>query len=300
MAAADLSAGLQRMARLPAALMALAALAGCAVGRDARPVRVAEVAAAAAPDGAPALWPGSAPPIAARHAILIEAETGRTLYQKNADGPIPPASTQKLLTALLILEDGNLNRRVVIAPEDTRVKPTKLGLRAGESYTRRELFDAMLVKSQNDAAAALARDVAGSEEAFVERMNRRAWELGARSSRFANAHGLPASQFSTARDIARIAWRAAREPEIRRACAIRKLPFVMASGRVKVLENTNKLLERDPTVTGMKTGYTIASGRCLVASARRGGRELIFVQLGSRTSEIFDDAERMLDWGFAQ
>lgn len=282
------------------AVVAALAFTGCAIKLQERPVRPAEVAVASAPEGAPPVWPEDSPAIAARHAILIDAGTGRTLYQKFADGRIPAASTQKLLTALLVVEDGDLERRVVIQPEDTRVKPAKLGLRPRESYTRRALLEAMLVKSQNDAAAALARDVAGSEAAFVKKMNWRAWQLGARNSHFANSHGLPAEQFSTARDIARIACRAAREPEIRRICAIRKLPFLMASGRVKILENTNKLLERDPTITGMKTGYTLASGRCLVASARRGERELIFVQLGSRTSDIFDDAQRMLDWGFAR
>lgn len=282
------------------ALLLFLALAACAAPRADRPVRPAEAAVASAPEGVPDVWPASAPAIAARHAILIEASTGRTLYQKHADGLIPPASTQKLLTALLACEAGGLERLVTIHREDTRVEPAKLGLRPGERYTRRALLEAALVKSQNDATAALARDLAGSEERFVAWMNARARQLGARSSHFVNSHGLPAPQYSTARDIARIARQAAREPEIRRICSIRRLPFVMANGRVRILENTNKLLERDPTITGLKTGYTRASGRCLVASARRGGRELILVQLGSRTEHIFDDAQRMLDWGFAQ
>lgn len=252
---------------------------------------------AAPPMGAPSLWPEDAPPIFATSAILIDASNGRVLYQKNADEQRQVASTQKLLTALLIAQRGDLDGLITIQSSDTQVQPTKLGLRAGERYPRRQLLQAMMVRSANDATAALARDHSGSEAEFVANMNLAAWQLGARSSQFANAHGLPANQFSTARDIARIAFRAYRDPELRRMMLIRHMTFRHNSGRTTSLKATNELLEKSPVFNGMKTGYTIAAGRCLVASADFGSRQLIFVQLGSRTDHIFRDAEQMLRWG---
>jgi len=275
-------------------------LAGC-VSAPERSVEVRQAASvvADAPVGVPAIWPEGVPSIFARSAILIDARSGRTLFQKNADMRGPVASTQKLLSALLILEEGGLDRPVMITGGDTLVEPAKLGFRAGEIYSRRSLLKALVIKSENDAVAALAREVAGSNEAFVGLMNQKAWSLGARSSYFANPHGLPAAQFSTARDISRIAFRAYREPVLREMMATPSYLFVFNSGRTTLLKNTNKLLGRYLAVNGMKTGYTIASGRCLVASASVGGRDLIFVQIGSRTQDIFDDAEKILRWGFA-
>jgi D-alanyl-D-alanine carboxypeptidase (penicillin-binding protein 5/6) len=248
------------------------------------------------PTDAPAVWPVAAPEIYAKSAILINADTGRTLYQKNADTPRQVASTQKLLTALIVVESGNLDAPVVIHAADTAVEPTRSGARAGQVYSRRQLLNAMLVHSCNDAAAALARDHAGSIEAFAVLMNSRAQELGAYSSCFVNPNGLPAPQHSTARDMARIAFRAYRRPELREIIRQPAYLFRFNSGRVKMLESTNKLLGRCPGVDGMKTGYTDAAGRCLVTSATIGGRHYILVQLGSKTSHIFTDAERMLAW----
>lgn len=277
-------------------------LAGCAT-QSPSPVaqsRPAEPLVAAAPLGTGEMWPLDAPSIHARSAILIDARTGRTLYQKFADSHTQVASTQKLVTALVLLDRGDLDGRMVVASQDCAVEPAKLGLRAGESYSRRELLTAMLVKSENDAAAALARDHSGSVEAFALAMNKKAWELGARSSHFVNSHGLPAYQYSTARDMARIAFRAYREPVLRRMMATQYYTFLFASGRTKTLETTNKLLKRSPIFNGMKTGYTFAAGRCLISSASSGGHDVILVQLGSRTSYIFDDAEIMMRWGLAK
>lgn len=275
---------------------------GCAERQGVQaPVRRAEAVpqpppVAEAPWGAGVVWPAGAPEIFARSAIVIDARTGRTLYQKNADEQRPAASTQKLLTALLVVREGGMEDLVEIAESDTRVVPSKLGLRPGERYPKRLLLRAMMVRSSNDAAAALARHHAGSEEGFVALMNEAAWRLGARSSYFANAHGLPATQWSTARDIARIAFYAYREPELRQAMLLRQMVFPLRSGRVVRLETTNDLLKRGPAFTGMKTGYTVAAGRCLVSSAHFGGREVIAVQLGSRTKDIFNDAERLMRW----
>ena len=270
-------------------------LAACAAPREVRRAEPARAPVANSPSAAP-VWPANAPGIYAQSAIMLDARTGETLFQKNADMRRVPASTQKLLTALLITRRGNLDAPVTIMPEDTRVPPSKLGLRSGDRYTRRELLKAFMVKSSNDACAALARDHSGSEAAFVDTMNRTAWSLGARSSYFVNSHGLPAPQFSTARDIARIAFLAYRDPTLRRMMQTQVYYFRHNSGRVTRLEATNKLLERSAAYNGMKTGYTDAAGRCFVSSGRLNGREVILVQLGSRTKYIFDDAERVMLW----
>lgn len=282
---------------MKAALLLLAALflAGCAAPREVRRAEPARAPVAAAPSSDP-VWPANAPGIYAQSAIMLDARTGETLFQKNADLRRVPASTQKLLTALLITRRGNLDAPVTIMPEDTRVPPSKLGLRPGDRYTRRELLKALMVKSSNDACAALARDHSGSEAAFVENMNRAAWSLGARSSYFVNSHGLPAPQFSTARDIARIAFLAYRDPTLRRMMQTQLYHFRHNDGRITRLEATNKLLERSAAYNGMKTGYTDAAGRCFVSSGRLNGREVILVQLGSKTRYIFDDAERAMRW----
>jgi D-alanyl-D-alanine carboxypeptidase (penicillin-binding protein 5/6) len=282
---------------MKSAILLLAALflAGCAAPREVRRASPAPPPVASAPSPAP-VWPANAPPLYAESAIMIDARTGEVLFQKNADMRRVPASTQKLLTALLVTRRGNLDAPVTIMPEDTRVEPTKLGLRPGERYTRRELLQSIMVKSSNDACAALARDHSGTEAAFVENMNRAAWSLGARSSYFINSHGLPAEQYSTARDISRIAFLAYRDPVLRRMMQQRVVYFRHNTGRITRLEATNKLLERSGAFNGMKTGYTYAAGRCLVSSGRLNGREVILVQLGSRTKHIFDDAERVMAW----
>lgn len=283
------------MIRISLALAALV-IAGCASAP--REVRRAEAAAppVAAPPSADPVWPAGAPVLVAESAIVIDANSGEVLFQKNADARRPAASTQKLLTALMVTRRGALDGGIMIMPEDTRVEPTKLGLRAGERYTRRSLLEAIMVKSCNDACSALARDHSGSDAAFATNMNQAAWSLGARSSHFANSHGLPAPQYSTARDLARIAFHAYRNPELRRMMRQQHAVFRHSNGRITVLKATNKLLSRSPAYTGMKTGYTDAAGRCLVSSGRPGGREVILVQLGSKTRNIFDDAERLMVW----
>jgi D-alanyl-D-alanine carboxypeptidase (penicillin-binding protein 5/6) len=287
------------------------ALTGCSmVEQEQRPaptaptgaqtVREQQTTVAQAPASAPDLWPSEAPGIHAKSAILIDADTGRTLYQKNADAPRQVASTQKLLTALLVVERGNLDQMVQIEAVDTNVEPTRTGMHAGQAYPRRQLLNAMLVHSCNDAAAALARDSAGSIEAFAGVMNERAAELGATSTHFVNPNGLPAPQHSTARDMARIACAAYRHPEVREIVRQPFYPFQFNNGRVSYMDSTDKLLGRCPGVDGMKTGYTDAAGRCLITSATLNGHHFILVQLGSQTRYIFDDAATMVQWAAAR
>ncbi len=227
--------------------------------------------------------------------ILIDANTGRTLAANGADTPRQVASTQKLLTALVVVKSGNLDRNLRVEASDIRVEPTKLGLRPGEVISRRELLYAFLVKSGNDGANALARDNAGSISAFVQRMNGLARHYGATNSRFITPHGLHApGQHSTARDMARIAMAAYREPTIRDA--VRRGYFTFHGHS---LRNTNELLVKMSECDGMKTGYTSGAGKCLISSAHRGGRAVILVQLGSHIPHIWADGQAMMDWGLS-
>jgi D-alanyl-D-alanine carboxypeptidase (penicillin-binding protein 5/6) len=246
-------------------------------------------------------YPVDGPDTMASSAMMIDARTGQVLYFKDPDVRRPVASTQKLLTALLVVEHGDLDRYVRVAPEDCRVEPTKLGFLPGEAYTRRQLLAAMLIHSCNDAAVCLARNDAGSVARFADRMNAKADALGTTESHFVNPNGLPVpGQFSTARDMARIAYTAYRNPTLRQFMRMPGLRFTYSSGRQRYFEATNKLLLRSAMFTGMKTGYTGVSGRCLISSASNGNRDIILVQLGGTHHTLFDDAERLLLWGLEQ
>ena len=240
----------------------------------------------------------SGPPIRAESYLLLDARTGTHLAGRNAETVRAVASTQKLVTALVVLDTGNLDKRVTITAADVAVEPTRLGLRAGETYTRRALLYAFLVKSANDVANVLARDNAGSISAFAAKMNAKARSLGCTKSNFRNPHGLTVpGQYSTARDMARVAMVAYRHATIRDIVRRKYYSFQFASGRSVTLENTNDLLGHMPECNGMKTGYTIASGRCLISSASSGGRDVILVQLGTKTKYIWDDARVMMTYG---
>lgn len=248
--------------------------------------------------GEPMFAASRAPWIHAASYILVDASSGTPIVSSNADTRRAVASTQKILTALVVLDAGNLDKPVRVMSSDVNVEPTRLGLKPGEVYTRRNLLYAFLIKSANDVANVLARDNAGSISAFAAKMNAKARSLGARSSNFRNPHGLTASgQYSTARDMARIAMTAYRNATIRDAVRRKHYTFRYASGRTVTLKNTNELLGSMPECNGMKTGYTAASGRCLISTAGRGGRAVILVQLGTKTQYIWDDGRTLMSWG---
>lgn len=237
------------------------------------------------------------PQVVAESAIVIDPNSGRVLYAKNADQRRPVASTQKLVTALVVMDSGSIDKPVTISADDTRCEPTKLYLKPGEVHPRRELLKVLMVKSANDVGRALARDVAGSQENFSAMMNRKAASLGMRNSHFLNPHGLPAEgQFSTARDIA-IASRAAwRSQTIHSFTSLKKTTFRHSDGRVKTLENTNRLLKTVPYCDGLKTGTTNLAGRCLVSSGTLNGRSAIVVVLKSNSANVWKDSEKLLRW----
>ena len=242
--------------------------------------------------------PEGIPKTSAASIIVVDANSGKILYEKNADQTRVPASTQKLLTALIVAESGFLDRTVTVQPVDTLAEPVKLNIKAGDTYQRIDLLRALLVKSPNDVARCLARDNAGSIAAFAEIMNRRAQELGAVHSHFVNPNGLPIpGQYSTARDLSIIARAAYANPTIRSIVCLPQLVFRYANGRTRELENTNKLLRRVPYCNGMKTGYTDAAGKCLIASGTRPGKDIIVVVLGDSSSHVWRDASALLSWG---
>jgi D-alanyl-D-alanine carboxypeptidase (penicillin-binding protein 5/6) len=264
-------------------------------------VKVSKKTAATRPKPTPTpapLAPGELP-LAARSAVVVDAKTGDVLYAKNPDGIEYPASATKILTALLVIESGGLDRCVTIEHEDTQVEPSALEFRPGEEYTRRKLLIALLLKSANDVALALARDNAGSVEAFAAKMNRRAEQLGALASHFTNPHGLhDPHHFTTAVDLARIACAAMRNSIFREIVSTPEAGITRGEDWV-VLRNHNKLLELLPGCTGVKTGYTRAAQQVLVSSAIRAGREAISVVLHTDKPGIWEDSKLLLEQGFA-
>jgi D-alanyl-D-alanine carboxypeptidase (penicillin-binding protein 5/6) len=238
------------------------------------------------------------PEITAKSAILVDANSGKVLFTKNDDAQRPVASTQKLITALIVAEAGDLDKSVEIEAADTNCEPTKINVKPGQTYTRLQLLNALLVKSGNDVARALARDNAGNISAFADKMTQRVRNLGGTNSNFENPNGLPAQgQYSTARDMARVARMAYRNPTLREIMKTRYYNFRYSSGNVVPLRNTNRVLRTYSFCNGMKTGYTDLAGHCLISSGSYNGRDVIAVMLGCTKARIADESAKLLAYG---
>jgi D-alanyl-D-alanine carboxypeptidase (penicillin-binding protein 5/6) len=238
------------------------------------------------------------PNVVAQSAAVIDSFTGDFLFLKNENAIQYPASSTKILTALLVIEAGDLDKLVTVDISDTKVEPTKLDLKPGEQYTRRQLIFGMMLKSANDVAMALARDDAGSVEAFAEKMNRRAAELGATNSHFANPNGLhDPSHYTTAHDLALIARAAMEQPFFRQVVGTIYYTWKSPKGVVSQLRNHNRLLRHFAGCNGLKTGYTRAAQQVLVSSALREGHEVISVVLHTDKPGIWDDSKALLTYG---
>jgi serine-type D-Ala-D-Ala carboxypeptidase (penicillin-binding protein 5/6) len=234
----------------------------------------------------------------AESAAVIDSFTGDFLFLKNENAIQYPASSTKILTALLVIEAGDLDKLVTVDPSDTQVEPTKLDLTPGEQYTRRQLIYGLMLKSANDVAMALARDNAGSVEAFAEKMNRRAVELGATNSHFVNPNGLhDPSHYTTAHDLAFIARAAMEQPFFRQVVGTVYYTWNSPKGVVYQLRNHNRLLRHFAGCNGLKTGYTRAAQQVLVSSALREGHEVISVVLHTNKPGIWEDSKALLTYG---
>ncbi len=238
------------------------------------------------------------PNVVAASAAVIDSYTGEFLFLKNENALQYPASSTKILTALLVIESGDLDKLVTVDISDTKVEPTKLELKPGEQYTRRQLLYGMLLKSANDVAMALARDNAGSVEAFAEKMNRRAAELGATNSHFVNPNGLhDTAHYTTAHDLALIAREAMEQPFFRQIVGTVYYTWKSPTGVVEQLRNHNRLLRHYVGCNGLKTGYTRAAQQVLVSSALREGHEVISVVLHTDKPGIWEDSKALLTYG---
>jgi len=232
----------------------------------------------------------------ARAAMLYDEATGTIIYERSIDTPYPPASTTKLMTALLVYEMKGLDGSIVIQPEDTHVEPSSVPLIAGETVSINNLMHALLIASDNDAALTLARYVAGTESKFVEMMNARALSLGCENTHFVNPNGLPAlNEYTTARDLRRIFNRVISIPVLRQICQTREFVLTTKAGS-KVLINHNRLLGRYPGMGPAKTGWTLASEHTYAAAVIRDGRELQLIILHSQ--DKWRDAVVLFDYGF--
>ena len=237
--------------------------------------------------------PENTPSLNARYAYIMDYTTGRCLYEKNGFERTPMASTTKIMTAVIVLEQGNLNDIVTVSANAASTDGSSMHLKAGEEISVNDLLFGLLIKSGNDAAVALAEAVSGNVEDFCVLMNEKAKELGADDTHFTSPHGLDNDEhYTTARDLAVIAAYAMKIDIFRQIVSTKT-----ASVNGHYLANTNDLLWGADGVEGIKTGYTGNAGRCVVLFIRKNGLQLIAVLLGCDTADMrSQDGRRVSDY----
>jgi D-alanyl-D-alanine carboxypeptidase len=240
--------------------------------------------------------------IEARGALLVEGRTGQVLYARNPDERLLPASTTKLMTALIVYQKVGLNGSVRITADDTHVEPSSVPLIPGEVVSVNKLFHALLIESANDSARALGRYVSpgGTTESFVDMMNQRALAMGLFNTHFFNPNGLPApagTHYTSCADLMHIFRAVISYPELRAICSTKEY-VLHTEARTQVLHNHNLLLGVYPGMGPAKTGWTEASRHTYAASVTRDGREILLTLLDSPNK--WKDAEILFNWGFSQ
>lgn len=236
--------------------------------------------------------------ISAKSAVLIEPQCGDVIFEKNANERLPMASTTKIMTAIVVIENAPLDKTVKIEPYMTGVEGSSIYLKVGEELTVKELLYALMLESANDAAVALAYTVGGSIEGFAQMMNDKATTLGLTSTHFENPHGLDSqNHYTTAKELGIIASYAMKNQVFAEIASTAKMAISSADGDGKrLLVNHNRLLRTYDGANGVKTGFTKRCGRCLVSSALRDGVSLICVTLNAPND--WQDHEKLLNYGF--
>ncbi len=235
--------------------------------------------------------------LSAKSAVLLEESTGQIIYEKDGKTRRPMASTTKIMTAICAIEAGGLDREVTVTDKSVSVEGSSIYLKVGDKITLEELVWAVMLESANDAAATIAVELGGSIEGFAEIMNEKAAQLGLTNTHFTNPHGLSdENHYTTAEDLAHLAAYAMGNESFREivSTANHKIEYGEAA---RNLRNHNKLLRMYDGAIGVKTGFTKASGRCLVSAAERDGLTLIAVTLDAPND--WNDHAVMLDSGFS-
>ena len=243
----------------------------------------------------------------AKSAILIEASTGEILFEKNADERLVPASMTKMMSMLVIIEaieNGDLkwNQEIQVSENASSMGGSQILLETGEKMSVRDLFKGVAIASGNDAVVALAEAVAGTEDAFVQKMNDKAKELGLKNTNFKNPHGLDtANHYSSARDMSLIAKELVKHEKVLEFTSVYEDYLRENTDRKIWLVNTNKLVRFYDGVDGLKTGFTEGAGYCLTATAKKDGMRVIAVVMGEADSKMRNqEVSEMLDYAFAQ
>jgi serine-type D-Ala-D-Ala carboxypeptidase (penicillin-binding protein 5/6) len=235
-----------------------------------------------------------------RSAVAMDVSTGRILYAKNPDLRLAPASTTKLMTAIIAIEKADLSDIVTVSRNASHVSPHKAGFREGDKVTVNTLLYAALLGSANDAAVALAEAVAGSEKKFVYLMNSKAITMGLKDTKFINPHGLPGpGQYITAYDLSKIMSYALRYPKLKEIIGTRVAEVSTENGNAIFLKNTNRLLWSDEDLVGGKTGYTRKARHCFVCAAEREKDTVVVALLGSPSrDDLWRESEVLVQKGF--
>ena len=242
--------------------------------------------------------PQQLPVLTARSAFMTDGETGDVLYALDPDAELPPASTTKVLTALVAVRMGELDRNVMVSRYASSVEPSKIYLKPGWTMNVEDLLYAILLNSANDASVAIAEGLGGSVENYARLMTSTAHELGAANSNFVNPNGLPNdAHYTTARDLVTILRHALQRPVIRQVLSTPTTVIQPRSGskrRIALRSHNRFLMRRDVRVIG-KTGYTRSAKRCFVGAASAGDREIFFAVLGS--TDLWGDVDRLISFG---
>lgn len=232
------------------------------------------------------------------HSILLkELNSGRVLYEHDSGKRLSPASLTKIMSALVILEQGQLEDQVTVSKNAARAHKTHLRLKPGQVFRLEDLLKAMLIVSANDACLAAVEHVGGDEGQFVTLMNAKAAALGLADTHFTNACGFDgADHYSTAEDLAQLSLSALEQPTFRQLVREERSMIMPVNGyRPYMLHNTNRLLGRIPGVEGVKTGFTSKAGRCLIAKVSQNGSDLLLVILNS--NRRWDTAKNLINFG---